>query len=341
MRLKRFSARSLRDAMDQVRTSLGDEAIILATEESANGEVCITAALDDITPISDLVPDHATSPSEPAPADPARLLQDMRAHLEGHGFPAQLANQMTANIPGHRSTDLTDLTAAALEKHFVFSSLDTLAGRDRFFLVGLPGAGKSAVAAKLAASARLEKRACTIVTLDSKKSGALAQMTAFSQVLGAQLEVAHSLEEVLSCASAMPDDCRLIVDDAGSNPFLPNGSSDQQGILKSAGFRQALVLAAGGDPIDSLEIAAAYAARGAREVIVTKRDLTKRLGGALGAVKTAGLSLTGMTASPHISDAILQLDARRLASQLDRSEPLSSFSASAESPLDRISQWKQ
>jgi flagellar biosynthesis protein FlhF len=46
MRLRRFTAASLPEAMDQVRAALGPEAIILATQEEAPGQVMITAAME-------------------------------------------------------------------------------------------------------------------------------------------------------------------------------------------------------------------------------------------------------------------------------------------------------
>ena len=46
MLLRTFSARTAAEAMEQVRNVLGDEAIILSTQDDASGGVQVTAALE-------------------------------------------------------------------------------------------------------------------------------------------------------------------------------------------------------------------------------------------------------------------------------------------------------
>ena len=58
MRMKTFRAASMRDAMNQVKSTLGPEAVILGTRELPSGSVELTAALD---------PEPTPAPRAPAP----------------------------------------------------------------------------------------------------------------------------------------------------------------------------------------------------------------------------------------------------------------------------------
>ena len=79
MRLKTYTAPSLADAMVRVRAELGEEAIIVSTEDaSPGGEVRVVAARDDADPedadpIDPLCP--ASAPSDVL--DPCMVFEPM------------------------------------------------------------------------------------------------------------------------------------------------------------------------------------------------------------------------------------------------------------------------
>ncbi|MEM7169511.1 MAG: hypothetical protein AAF530_05045 [Pseudomonadota bacterium] len=341
MRLKRFSAGSLRDAMEQVRASLGDDAIILATEEAKDGRVCVTAALDnEPAELPVTVPSTKTEATAFPTSDPAHH-HGILTLLDHHGFPNKLAHQISSRASQTPQSDLQEDLGPALTSTFTFASVAPEAQGDSFFLAGLPGAGKSAVAAKLAAAARLAGRPCTIVTLDGKKSGGLAQMTAFTEALGAELEVARTLSDLRRTVQQAPKEGRLVVDDSGRNPFDPENAEHLRLTLENLDLRCVLVMAAGGDLLDSIDMARAFADLGLKEAIISKADLTRRMGSAIGAAHAAGLHIAGLSASPHIGEAVQDLSATTLANALMKGSDSVSRSSLTPSVPERKSQWKQ
>jgi flagellar biosynthesis protein FlhF len=73
------------------------------------------------------------------------------------------------------------------------------------------------------------------------------------------------------------------------------------------------VLPAGGDPLESAEVAMTYAEAGARQFIATRLDATRRLGGVLSAAHAAELILMGAGVSATIGGGLRALNPLQLA----------------------------
>jgi flagellar biosynthesis GTPase FlhF len=56
MRLKSFQAKSMSEAMRQIKETLGDDAIIVSTKEEAGGWVRVTAAVEQAAPAEAAAP---------------------------------------------------------------------------------------------------------------------------------------------------------------------------------------------------------------------------------------------------------------------------------------------
>jgi flagellar biosynthesis protein FlhF len=76
-----------------------------------------------------------------------------------------------------------------------------------------------------------------------------------------------------------------------------------------------LVLPAGLDPAEAIEMAHAYAAAGANLLVATRLDLARRLGGVLAAAG-AGLALTEAGVGPGAADGMLPITPAWLAARL-------------------------
>jgi flagellar biosynthesis protein FlhF len=76
MNVRRFSARTTREALTQVRQSLGDDAVVLSTRPSADGVEILAMAGDSLGAIEQLgAPAPAAEPEVP-PAEPTTVQQD-------------------------------------------------------------------------------------------------------------------------------------------------------------------------------------------------------------------------------------------------------------------------
>lgn len=296
MRLKSFNAKSLPEAMRLVRDALGPDAVILSTQAGEDGSgVRVTAALED----SALEELHFES----APARSVDL-DTIAEALSYHRIPAGLFDRLVAVATTLEAEDNAMALAGALDAELAFGTLPAPLEPRPVMLVGPPGAGKSASGAKLCARARLAGRSCAIITMDSEKSGGLAQAQAFAGALEAELLQAETPEALGDAVAACGGERFVVIDTAGANPFDEADLNRLEQAGKAARAVPILVLPAGGDAAESAETATAFAGTGARAIIATRLDTSRRLGGLVSAMAASKLALLAAGASPHISDAL-------------------------------------
>lgn len=299
MKLRTYNATSLPQALQQVRDELGDDAVILSTQEDESGGVRVTAAIED-QPMDSL----DFEPGDSATA----MIDEIRAVMDFHRVPRTLADRILAQAAG-LAADSPDLAlAGALDAELVFGEPGmNLPGRT-IMLAGPPGAGKTAAAVKLCALAKLDERRCALVTMDEQKAGGLARISAFAETLGVSLKAADD-PAALHAVMGETRDCDLVfVDTAGINPFNPAELAELRIAKEASEAQMILVLPAGGDALDSAETAVAFADAGAAGLILSKTDIARRLGGCLAAAQASGLKLMAAGVSPTIGDGLLPLN---------------------------------
>ena len=305
MRLKSFTAETLPEAMRLIRDTLGADAVILSTQPSETGSgVRVTAALEE-SPLDELY-----LGSEPA------SYFDLDTIAEALSFPRVPAGLFDRLIGGAASLSTQDSVmalAGAMDSEFNFAALPAPLKAHPTLLVGPPGAGKSATAAKLCARARLAGHRCAIVTMDTAKSGGLAQAGAFAKALGATLLQADRPEALPDAVLACGDDHFIVIDSAGANPFLDDDMDRLKEIASASRAQVVFVLPAGGDAAESAEAAAAFQSIGATAMIATRLDTARRFGGLLSAAVAGSLDLLAVSTSPHIGDPLHSINPVALA----------------------------
>lgn len=308
MRLKSFNAATMSEAMEMVRAELGEDAIIVSTQRAAGTKgVRITAALELAD--ADLAVAEMLEESHPSSAADA-----VKAALESHGLPQRLLERLTNAA---RTSDLPDPTqacAAALDAGFTFACLPEHSAPRPFMLVGPPGSGKSIAAAKLAARSVLKQRQVSVITCDNLRAGATEQLAAFTRILEIDLVRARgpeSLQRAVEAASGQYD--LMLIDSPGLNPFRQTDMDYLSELVEAVDVEPILVMAAGGDAVESGEVAEAFAAVGATRLFTSKLDTTRRLGGMLSAAEMGQLALCDVSASPHVASGISPISAMSLA----------------------------
>lgn len=307
MRLKTVTAPDTPQAMARLRAALGDDAVIVATQELASGEVRITGATeDDDVDLADLLAAPAESPW-------VGRLAALAAHHElpesvRHGL-LEAARDLVADV------DPTTALGHALHQVCRFAPLPTAA---RLMLAGPPGSGKTASIAKLAARAVLDGRAVEVVTTDTGRAGGMEQLCALLAPLRLHPTPAPDLATLGQLVGRATGQLMLI-DTPGLNPFRPADLGELSNRLEASAAEPILVLAAGGSATDSAEIAQTFAALGGRRLLVTKLDVARRLGGVLAAAG-AGLALSEAGIGPTIGRGLSPLSATGLARLLLRTE---------------------
>lgn len=298
MRLRTFIATSIGEAMRQVRTALGDDAVILSTEQEGK-QVKVTAAIEAAT----------TTPATPVVAEAS---DELEAALRYHGVPQALAGRLLATAADLEGSSPQQALTAALRAQFGFQPLTDRRPAKPILLAGLPGAGKSSTLAKLAARAKVNGWAATAITCDLAKAGAIEQLATYAKALEIPAYRAKDAATLRRAVAKADANGAILIDTLGTNPLKAADLAQLRELAEAAGAEIMLVMAAGGDAVESAELAAGYAEAGATRLVATKVDVARRYGGLLAAAEAGRLAFAGVGTSPEISSGLGTLRADQL-----------------------------
>jgi flagellar biosynthesis protein FlhF len=312
MRLKTFIAPTMTEAMRDVRDALGDDAIIVSTQEEPSGRVRVVAALDG---------------DEPAAAPPAEgpdvVLNRM---LEYHGAPLEIAGRLVRRAAALGIADPLLALAGALDAEYRFAPLADAEPRT-LALIGPPGGGKTVSIAKLAARARLAGAPTAVITADGEKAGGVDQIAGFARILGIDLKVADDAAALARLAREARAAATILIDTPGANPFAADELDRLGGLLDATDAEPVLVLPAGLDAIEAADVAAAFRRLRPRRMITARLDAARRFGGMLGAADGGALMFADVGITPHVAQGLTPLNPVSFARLLMR-DPLRQASES-------------
>jgi flagellar biosynthesis protein FlhF len=300
MKLKTFHAKSMSEAMRQVRDALGDDAIIVSSREE-KGLVRITAAVEQ-EPVS----------HEEEIFDAETNIELITETLLRHRVPAGVSDKIISACMTLHEKDPKKMLAAALRKAISFA----IPGRKPIILVGPPGAGKTLMAAKLAARAVLDNKKPVVITTDIARAGGIEQLSAFLNILGVPLEQAEDAKGLKALLAKAPKSAPVIIDTGGLNPFDPQEMKFLAKLLSVAEMEPTLVLPAGIDAEESAEMALTFEVLGVKRLMPTRLDFARRLGGLLSAADRAGLAFTEGSHTPQVANGLLALTPDSIANLL-------------------------
>lgn len=297
MRLKTFTAKTLSDAMHQVRRALGDDAAIVSTRtDPDSGEIQVVASLSD---------SHAGDPrfgQQPMP--PEQRADQVLAALLAHGVPLALADRLTRASSRMDAREPLATLAGALSVDFSFQGLEPDRDDARLMLVGPPGSGKTLTLIKLATQAVLAKRPVRLLTTDLRQAGAVEQLTAFGRILELEVFIAEDAEELAEHVARTPTRTAVFIDSSGTNPFDEAAMDALASFTKAAPVEPVLVLYGGLDAMEAAETAISFAAAGVSRMIASRLDTARRYGSILAAMEAGSLALAGVTESSSAADGL-------------------------------------
>ena len=320
MRLKIITAPTMNEAMRQLKNSFGDEAIIVSTAKGPDGTgVSITIAMDREEkeiftppvelPLLDRMQESAGNDdldrrktiNNPAKT---RRMDIISESLDRHGLPDELSSQLIrAAAFAQVKTPMMSL-AVALDNVFHFSPLIDQQGNRPIILIGPPGTGKTVTVAKLAARIMLAGHQTHVISTDTVRAGGLDQLTTYTDKLRLQLGRADSPKQLEKALQGQPASSQIFIDSLGTNPFRRNEMQALSELIEQSDAEPVLVMAAGGDLVDTDFIAAAFCEIGAQRMIVTRLDMTRRLGSILWAAYQNSLSFCDVSTKPEIIEGI-------------------------------------
>ncbi len=325
MRLKSFTAGTMKDAMNMIRETLGENAIIVATREENGGKtVRVTAAIDEDTVAT--MPRGGVYDDRDAPStsdwqygdddDEATVVEDITEVMLRHAVPDEVLDQVVSAVNIMGLTESRNALFAALQNLFEFKPLPQKTYGKPFILVGPPGAGKTLASAKVAARGALSGLKVGVITTDTVRAGGVEQLAAFTRLMGIDLKKASSPKELKDVLQSMSSMDQVIIDTAGVNPFDPESIKILARLIHAAEADPTLVIPAGMDADESGEIGRVFATIGARSMIPTRVDVARRLGSLLSAAHHGGLGFAEVSNTAKVADGLSPMSAKRLTQML-------------------------
>lgn len=339
MQLRTFLAPDMKLALARVRTELGPNAVIIASQRAKGGGVMVRAAAEALeAPAGEAPPPRKEAPAgdfpevrvddtliarlrgnAPSPRPAAAIKRFERAGLlailRANRAPEQLSHRLAQAAEKSRLPDMTLALAAALDTEMRLKPFD-MKKPGAVLLVGPNGAGKTAIAAKLAAHAILVQRPAHLVATDAAGAGAVARLETFAGHLNAPFHVAGTPEELRAVIEAGAKESALVVADTfGFDPRDNAACRNMAPFAELDGIEVMGVLSATGDAEEVGEIAYRLAGLGVERVAVTGLDLVRRYG-ALAAAASAGPALAHVTRSPFVAAGLETLSPLALARTL-------------------------
>jgi flagellar biosynthesis protein FlhF len=260
MNIKRFTASSAKEALQMVKKEMGPEAVILRTRNipspRGSDRIEVTAAIDYETPAGlasvQMGRDSVSTDRHWQYLEKeVREIKDLLLGVESNSilppdlyFNHDLRNQYT-NLKqfGLRSDIITDIMSNKVEsrekepvsqtqilKESLYRVMERISFEDRpenekshriFSFVGPTGVGKTTSLAKLAALSAISRGERTaMITLDTFRIAAVAQLKTYAQIMDIPLEVVMNKKELSTALKKHHDYDSVFIDTAGRSPKM-------------------------------------------------------------------------------------------------------------------------
>lgn len=313
----------MKEAMHMIRETLGEDAIIVSTQEIPGGKgVRVTAAIDKDTeatmpkPISVESGLTADDWQYADDDDDVTVVEEITDVMLRHAVPDEVLDQVVSMVNVMGLTESRNALFAALQNLFEFKPLPQKTYGKPLILVGPPGAGKTLAAAKIAARGALAGLRMAAITTDTIRAGGVEQLDAFTRLMKIDLKKASSPKELRERLAEIGPADQVIIDTAGVNPFDPESVKLVARLIGTVDCDPLLVMPAGIDADEAGEMARVFATIGAKSMIPTRVDVARRLGSLLSAAHHGGLSLAEVSNTAKVADGLSPMSAKRLTQML-------------------------
>ncbi|MBI5521262.1 MAG: flagellar biosynthesis protein FlhF [Desulfarculus sp.] len=356
MRVMRFTAPTMAQAMRQVRQSLGPDAVILSTGRLPGGGVEISAAMDQALsaaagggapePQAAPAPDPDPAPAGPGLEDLARRVDGLSGLVSRHlvmseaagGFAARpevaplythlmeqevdpaIIAELLGDLAAPGGQNLLPRLAIRLKKLLQVSPGPRL-GTERpavWALVGPTGVGKTTTVAKLAATYGLKHRLKVgLITLDTFRIAAPEQLMVYGRIMDLPAKVAATAAEYAQAVAELNDRDLVLVDTVGRSQSDQENLAELKAVL--AGVPRTLCHLVLACPTRGADLKLALEGFGIFEpqsLIFTKLDETRTFGPILNLVVKSGRPVSYLANGQRVPDDLEEATREGLAKRL-------------------------
>ena len=173
-------------------------------------------------------------------------------------------------------------------------------------LVGPTGVGKTTTIAKLAANFRLrEKRRVGLITVDTYRIAAVAQLRTYADIIDLPMEVVATPQEMRQAIARLADQELILLDTAGRSPNDEAQIQELRALLGEARPNAVhLVLSCTGGLATARKAIDSFASAGITDLILTKLDEVDGLGVLTPLLRSCGLPVSYLTDGQDVPDDI-------------------------------------
>lgn len=253
MKIKKFQAKNFREAMALVKREMGNDAIILSSEEQKGliPSVEVTAAIDYEAGASVNLSRTNYFPATKDSSDNgdsrgyygsgySETIMDMKKELEGlkvaiedmksKGYELSLPEKkrkiflhlIKQSIREDLALNLCERTSDIKEiADYISGSIktyDDVNPKKVIMMIGPTGVGKTTTIAKLSARAIKNNRRVALINLDTYRIGAPEQIRIYSKIMGIPLDIASDIKGLEASLRKYEDKDIVFIDTTGRNP---------------------------------------------------------------------------------------------------------------------------
>lgn len=291
MQIQSFSAPTLSDGYARIREQHGADAVVLSAEKGAGGVVFTISV--------------APSASSPDDAGEEARRSAARAIAQSAGFQGAVLSQFESYV---RSRPVDDPRRAVDE--FLYSAIrveslaDTVRSSPVLVFIGPPGAGKTATVAKAASTLVGAGGRVTLVNLDQDRLGGGSQLEHLAALLGIPVINAARRDGLQAGLEGAAGSEVFLCDAPGIHPWNLEDIEKAVRYAERLGGRSVLVCPAGLEAAETADLLATVKRFGVDRIVITKCDITRKLGALLTAVILERYGLLGLQRSRRLSEPV-------------------------------------
>lgn len=317
-----FIAKTIKEALDQAKEALGDDAYILESEETKQG-IRIIATNDQ-----PVLPKQPIRPSQELHSVTAKMLQDPKNNDFSFSKPVDAIKKIVEICEKHElgfsfCEKWLEQLSPDLKKDYFFleDSLSNLIHFDPqwihhavpenpIILVGPPGCGKTSTIGKLALIFKSLNKNIQVVSLDEQKAGALEQLSVYMAPL--QMDVKFGYQSYLKEKErAVRDQCLLLVDTPGVNILSQEGQEYFYKLSEKLQSPLTFVLPNDMRPSTAFEVAQEFAMYNTQYMIGTRFDVVQQYGAFFSVAFKQKMKPVLFSNSPKITQSLQILCAKK------------------------------